>query len=375
MTVLDRYILRQFFLNFVILLAVLVGLFVLIDLILNLDEFMEAGRVRADRFGGVWLATAFSVFDYYGPLAVLAVVNTVGLISVGAMAFTLVSMYRGRELVALVASGLSLHRVGITLLAGSMVLSLLTFPLQELVIPSLTDKLSRGISEVERDSMNTFSIRLVPDEKGALFTAASFDVEEQRMQGVSILERTETGTMKRRIVGESARWDEARGGWVFEPVAYGASPVGPGADPLAAVRLDPEVVSFYETELSPTLVFARRKALFKRLLSMEDLQMLASSEALHPAERASVTQIIWGRFSLLVVNVLVVAIGLPFFLLRSPTGLMQQSIKAAVLCVGCWGAALVMLQAGAGFNPVAIAWLPAALGLPLATAMLQSVET
>ncbi|MEQ9461605.1 MAG: LptF/LptG family permease [Phycisphaeraceae bacterium] len=375
MTTLDRYILKQFFLNFIVLMVVLIGLFVLIDLILNFDEFMDAGRARADDWGGVLPATAYAVFDYYGPLAVLAIVNTVGLLAVGAMGFTLVSMYRGRELVAIAASGVSLHRVGLPILVGAALLSIVSLPLQETVIPGLASKLTRGASEVERDTLDAFAVRLIPDEKGSLVSAASFDAQTGRLEGVSVLERNDKGMMTRRIVGESAAWDELRGGWVFDPVGYAAVPLGPAADPLTPAATDPEPVEFYETELSPTLILARRKALFKRLLSMADLQTLEQSDALHPRERASVTQIIWGRFSLLVVNVLVVAIGLPLFLLRSPANLMSQSIKAALLCIGFWGAALVTIQTAGGLNPVALAWLPTVLGLPLATMMLQATET
>ena len=42
----DRYIIRQFLVNFVILLCVMMMLFTVVDMILNLDEFLEAGRLR-----------------------------------------------------------------------------------------------------------------------------------------------------------------------------------------------------------------------------------------------------------------------------------------------------------------------------------------
>ncbi|QDU71267.1 LptF/LptG family permease [Mucisphaera calidilacus] len=375
MTILDRYILRQFFQNFVILLSVLIGLFVLIDLILNIDEFVEAGRVMADRWGGQAPATMIAIADYYWPLAVLALVHTVGLIAIGAAGFTLVAMHRNRELVALAASGMSLHRVAAPILVGSILLSLFTLPLQEAVIPDLATKLTRGASEVKNEALNAFPIRLIPDEDGTLFTASSFNITTGRLTDVSILERDSTGMMLQRIVGDAATWNHRRGGWEFEPTAFAASPIGTSSDVNTPVARDPQPVVFYATEMSPTIILARRKALFKRLLSMGDLQTLESSAALAPRERAEITQIIWSRFSLLVVHVLVVAIGIPFFLLRSPANIMTQSVRAAILCIGCWATALVLLQSSSGYNPVAMAWLPAALGLPIATFMLHAVET
>ena len=47
MNLLDRYIARQFLVNFVILLFVLLSLFVLIELVISLDDFLEAGQMLA----------------------------------------------------------------------------------------------------------------------------------------------------------------------------------------------------------------------------------------------------------------------------------------------------------------------------------------
>ena len=108
MNILDRYIVRAFLVNFGILLVVLMSLFVLVDLIIDFDEFLKGGQVRADRYGGVFLATMFSIVDYYGPVIVLMYVFLSGLLVVTAMGFTLSGLQRTQELTAMVASGLSL---------------------------------------------------------------------------------------------------------------------------------------------------------------------------------------------------------------------------------------------------------------------------
>ena len=53
MQTLDRYLVRQFLVNFVILLFVLTSLFVLIDVVVNLDEYLDAGWRVALREAGV----------------------------------------------------------------------------------------------------------------------------------------------------------------------------------------------------------------------------------------------------------------------------------------------------------------------------------
>ncbi len=79
MTTLDRYIIRQFLMNFAILSAVLMGLFLVVDLIVDLDEFLAAGRAHKARFGGgAMLATVYTVVDYYVPVLLLIYVFSVG---------------------------------------------------------------------------------------------------------------------------------------------------------------------------------------------------------------------------------------------------------------------------------------------------------
>ena len=88
MKTLDRYIIREFLVNFGVLLAVLMTLFVVIDLIVGLDEFLRAGKAHAHRYAGSeLLATLMVMVDYYVPMLVMVYVFLSGLIVLGAMHF------------------------------------------------------------------------------------------------------------------------------------------------------------------------------------------------------------------------------------------------------------------------------------------------
>ena len=118
---------------------------------------------------------------------------------------------------------------------------------------------------------------------------------------------------------------------------------------------------------------ARRTNLYFSLLGLESLYEFLQNPAV---DRAQVLQIMHSRFSLLVVNVLILAMGLPFFLLREEGNMLMQGIKAASLCITAWGTALVILQVGSdAINPVTGAWLPVVLYLPVTAAMLLTVRT
>jgi lipopolysaccharide export LptBFGC system permease protein LptF len=87
-------------------------------------------------------------------------------------------------------------------------------------------------------------------------------------------------------------------------------------------------------------------------------------------------QIIHTRFSTIITNVLVLAMTLPFYLLREPANLMREGIKASAVGLLTWGTGLLLLHmAGQQLNPVAAAWLPVIVFLPLAAILLQTVKT
>ena len=83
------------------------------------------------------MATLGITVGYYGPTVLLVYVFFNGLIVVGAMGFTLTSLQRTRELTAMIASGVSLYRVAAPLLITGLLLSALTLPVQEFILPPL----------------------------------------------------------------------------------------------------------------------------------------------------------------------------------------------------------------------------------------------
>jgi lipopolysaccharide export LptBFGC system permease protein LptF len=85
---------------------------------------------------------------------------------------------------------------------------------------------------------------------------------------------------------------------------------------------------------------------------------------------------IHSRNALLAVNVLLVIVGVPFFLVRTPRNLLLQSVKASLVILGAYAGVFVMMRMPlAGVPPALTAWLPAITILPLALWQLDRVET
>lgn len=370
MRILDRYIVKQFVLNYIILWVVLGGLYLVVDLIVDLDEFLKAGREHADRLGGVLPGTVWVMADYYGPMLLLIFTLVSGLLVVAAMGFTVSQMQRSRELTAILASGVSLYRVAAPVLIAGFLINLLVLPVQELVIPGLADKLVRSKSQVGQPTLDDDPVHYARDDAGSLVSAARFSTADRTMSDVRIIERDDAGRQTRLIRAQQASWSEADRAWLLEDGR--AFDTRPGTEGPAVLRGEP--VDRYRTELSPEVLVTRQAALFIRLQSLAQLEAMRANAALSPAQRGRVTQVMWSRFTSLVMGVLVLLMALPFFLTRVPGNMLLNAAKAAGIVIGAWAGGLLMVQVG-GLNSVTAALLPVIVFVPIAFYQITTIKT
>ena len=421
MLTIDRYIIKMFLVNFVILLVVLMSLFVVVDLIVDLDEFLAAGdyhaaqtqseavaetydvpvepmmelydqgapaELYADELGlevpearklledltpsggqAAW-GVIYKIWDYYGPMVLMVYLYLSGLIVVGAMGFTLTSMQRNRELTAVVASGVSLYRIAAPVIVTGIALNALTLPVQEFVIPPLAEKLARSKSQARYDTIDTFAQYLTPDGGGALFSAAVFDPSSETLEEVLILTRDDRGVATARIEAASATWQVEPEGWWLQQAVKRVPDTSERSEPVMQEEL------FQPSDLSPTVMLARRARLYAGLLSLSELQKMQASAALDDGLRRVITRRIWSRFSLMAINALLLILTLSSFLKLTVTNPMTESAKASLFCLIAWGGGLVALQLqGPWLNAVTAAWLPVIIMLPVSVFRLQGVRT
>jgi lipopolysaccharide export LptBFGC system permease protein LptF len=136
MKIIDKYVAKSFLMGYVIAFCVLMGLRVIIDLFVNLDEFVENADMGT-------LAVMKNIIVFYALNSTLYFRDFAGMITVVAAAFSLGKMVRSNELVAVMSSGVSLKRVIAPIILLSLVLTGFLVIDQELIIPPLRDKLVR----------------------------------------------------------------------------------------------------------------------------------------------------------------------------------------------------------------------------------------
>jgi len=384
--VLDRYIIKQFLINYVVLFAALMILIITLDLIVNIDEFAQVAdrmppeATATEQFGAI----AWAIVDFYGPQVFLFYVYAAGVLPIAAAGFTLAALMRHRELTAMLAGGVSLYRVAVPILILGCALSGLVLLDQELVIPALKEKLARSHSHVKYGNVDPFEVEFVPDiadadgdgvpERDLLFYSRAFDNQTDTMDRVTILRRDARGRAIEKITAAQAEWNPDRGGWdLIDGYAVQQAPRTSAA--AAAGSTDPAAVAFVASGLDPTTLMLHRNSRMRQLLSLRELEALIDRAGkIVPTDELE--RLKHGRFSLMVINVLILAMGLPFFLVRQPTNLLTASVRAAPLCLGAWAGSFIMMQIGAGDVPPALsAWLPTVIYLPVALFMLDRIET
>lgn len=415
MSILDRYILRQFIVNFMILFAVLFMFYCMVDLFTNLSEFFEAANdviaeTRRVEAATETLATETSgvegqtpendetasgdggfmsvvvedievptsvetiavvcslIWQYYWPQFFLFYAYLVGLITVGACGFTLVQLHRNRELIAVMAAGVSLHRVAMPLVIAGICLNVLQFANREVILHRLAPQLLRGHSQVQHEELVNFRVSMIADGFGRVFYAREFDRATNRLQSPIIWVWDDQGHFKHRIRAEEAVWSGT--GWdLINATADEASLTT--QDEIS----DPSIAEHIETDLDPTTILMRRYGQYRQLLNLQQIGELIRKPGLYNVD--DLMRIRFGRFGQFVTNILTLLIGIPLFLLREPRNVLVQSIKCAGLGMFAQiGGALTTAIGLPGIpSYVSVFVFPLLILLPLATMMVSQVET
>ncbi len=202
MRTLDRYILRSFLYSYLLCFLVMMGLRIVSDLFVNMDEFAELGMSRPALVAYVAQYYAFNSFVYYQELG--------GIILVAAAAFSLARMNHTNELVAVLASGMSLHRVvlPVALVAGGLALA--GTANREVLIPSVKDHLVRDRDEAPGHGV--YPVHLIVDADRNVWHGSVFHDggDEQAIQRPLIICRGRRLRQTAKVAGVRASW---RDGW------------------------------------------------------------------------------------------------------------------------------------------------------------------
>jgi len=371
MKILDRYIAKNFLIGYLIALMVLVGLRVVIDLFVNLDEFAEHANLGP-------MAVLANVFLFYGARSALYFRDFAGMITVVAAVFSLGKMTRNNELIAVMASGVSLKRIIAPIVFLAILLTAFLVIDQEFIIPSMANRLVRPHDAMPGE--DRYDIWFMSDNKGSLICAPDFDEKTAKLSNPVIVIRESISPVRWRVLGkiqaDSAvynldlkRWDLKNGYYIKIDRSTGQS----------AMERQPEPVTFYKTDLKPLDIPVRRQETYKSLLSSAQLANLASQKA-RIKDLAELYSQKHFRITEPIINMVMLMVALPILVCRDPKAMKSAIMISFAATTACFIVTFVckMVATEVFFNkvrPELWAWTPVFIFLPIAFIEIDSMRT
>lgn len=366
MKILDRYITKNFLVGYIIAFAVLMGLRIIIDLFVNLDEFTEEASQTV-------VQVMTHVLRYYAVQSTLYFRDFAGMMTVVAASFSFGRMVRSGELVAIMSSGVSLKRVIFPVVILAVLLTAVLIVDQEFVIPPLADKLVR--THDTRRGAEIYDVWFISDSCGSLICSQSFDANTSTMHQPTIITRKRmpdsvawqvTGTLS----ADSAAYDFEKGLWRLTNGRF------------SKIRSEagPEVRSWYDSgTLVPRDIPIRRKSGNKSLLSSRQLSELAMQKT-KVKDIAELEAQKHYRVTDPILNLILLMISLPILVCRDPKGMKSAivlSFSATAACfVMTFTCRILATEVIAGrVMPGVWAWLPVFVFFPIAVWEIESMKT
>jgi lipopolysaccharide export system permease protein len=381
MRLLDRYVLKSFLYNYLISFAVLIGMYIVLDMVFKLDDIVEVRNQVAQTGIGSAVAVIRDLADFYFYQAFPFFINLSPVIPVAATAFTLVRLTRTNELVAMLAAGVPLLRIAMPIVLSCVVLTGLVAVVQEMVVPNIIPKLTREASDMGRETGKSFQVNSLQDGQGNILRVSRFipgsSLNPPTMIEMDVIFRNAKRQPTYHLKADRALWEAEGGRWklIGGKVTRGLLP--------DETRTAEAPAAYYQSTITPDEISLYRSRSYVDLLSTARInQLLASPEGYGINDLLRVKHF---RFTQYVFNNwLIVLLAIPCVMTREPTQLKRGVLKCMCF-TGSFLGTVFMAQQLAGHPPewfgwpqhwpALLAWMPTVIYFPMAMVMLGRMKT
>lgn len=352
MKILDKYIIKQFISTFIFALIAFISLFVIIDLMENLDDFVDA-KMQFTLILKYYMYFVPEIIKLMTPVAVLL-----------SSLFTTGKLSNLNELVAIRSSGVSLYRYMMPFLVVTIFITMGSVYFTGYVIPN-ADKKKTYIEKKYMDSGNTLSEDNIffQDTKKRIVTISFFEVESKTGYKVSMHEfdaKDITKLVKRTDV-EKIVYDATRKGWNF----IGVKERTVENDQITTSTY-PEVFVNY-LNFTPEEIVKKNKK-YEEMTNPEILTRISEEKQAGLDPRRSITEY-HSRLAFCFASLIVVFFGVPLSANKRKGGMAVQ-FGVNVLVAFVYMAFMKISQAfgkNGSINPILTAWFSNGVFLLAAT--------
>ncbi len=368
MLLFDRYLLRRFFRTLGVCFASAAGLFVVIDVFTNIEEFIELG----DSQGGLLPV----LVGYYGP-RVAWIFDRLGpfLVLLAAM-FTIAWLHRSNEMTALFAGGVSPRRIARPLIGATIVVAVVGMANRELLLPAYREQLSRNAQDWLGTRGRPVYARY-DNRTGVLLNGQYYYAGEKRISLPKFMFEEPLGDFGRHLVAENAYYhrptSDRPGGYLLENVT----------EPPNIAELPPLTIAGKVTVLTPrdtswltgSQCFLASDVGFEQLAGGAGWRQFASTWQLWSGLRnpsldygADVQVEIHSRLIRPFLDLALLFLGLPLAFSAEQRNVFLAAGKGVLLAMAFMVVVLACQGMGAGLwmRPSLAAWAPLLIFIPLA---------
>lgn len=198
-----KYLFRKFTPIFIGSLAFFALVLVLVDLLMNIQKFIQNDAPSQQVFLLMLYYTPKTIW-YALPLAILFAVS-----------YTLSDFYASNELTAIFASGVSLFRFTFPLLILSVFLSVGMFLFEDyVVVPTFAKKKSlQSTLLAEEKNFDNNSVVVLSENGKIIYKADSYEDSKERLLNLYLVYRDENKSLDSILHADSAYWDSEKNLW------------------------------------------------------------------------------------------------------------------------------------------------------------------
>lgn len=251
--ILDQYITRKFLYILLFNILAFIVIFIIIDLIENLDKFLSFDAS---------IKHVFSYYIFYIPYIIILTLPVSMLLS---SLFSLGSMAQHNEIIAINASSVSLYRILFPVILLSLMISILTGIVGETLVPKANrlrfDTYRYQIKKESRKIQTARNHLAIQDGKNRQVYIQFYETNKQRAHKVNVLEIAEDRII-RRLDARFMQWDPIKSQWKLiqvterllsdtsehiikhDTISYTQSSIIP--EDLLDLEIQPEEMNYFE---------------------------------------------------------------------------------------------------------------------------------
>ena len=312
MTILDRYILKEFIKIFTLMLIALIGLYLIADFFERMRMFLS-NHATLRQMASYFLLNIPMILSQMIPVAfLLGTLLSFGMLS------------KNCEITAMKANGVSLYRISLPIIVLSFLICIAAFLLNEFITP-YTNQKAKYVKYVEvqkREWMGSFKQNQIwYRSKKGIYNFSVFDPRTSTIKGIRINFFDRGMNLYERIDAKEARWEDGR--WIFRDVLTTTFPEN---GPPVLERIPSRVIDIPE---SPSDFMAVQK-------SSEEMGFLELQKFIKKIRSEGYDTIrhrtdMHGKIAFPLVNIILAILGVSFSLKSERSGGIAQSIGTGII--------------------------------------------